>query len=106
MPFFNKVKLLVLSNSSPSLLFFCSGRQYRTANIRSTCAARSIYSLDMLLKAPEMDIQFMQMLQKSSERGSCRHLSEGINIFREAFTTITEFTIWPWYLGVGVVDIT
>ena len=31
-----------------AISFFCSGRQYRTANFRSTCAARYPYNLDVI----------------------------------------------------------
>ena len=47
----------------------------------------------------------MQMLQQGSKRCSLRHLGKGVDILGEALATITELTIWPRDVGVGVVDI-
>ena len=59
----------------------------------------------MFLYSTEMNIEFMEMLQKGSKRGTLRHFSKGVYILREALTTITKLTIGTRYVSVGVVDI-
>ena len=49
--------------------------------------------LDMLLYPTEMHIQFMQVLQKGSERGAFRHLGKSINILGEALATVAKLTV-------------
>ena len=60
----------------------------------------------MLLYSTEMDVQFMEVGQKCSERSTLCHFSKSIDILREAFTAISELTIWTWNVCVSVVDIT
>ena len=59
----------------------------------------------MLLKSTEVNIQFMQWLKQFAERSACGHLSEGIDILREALATIAELAIRTRDVGVGVVDV-
>ena len=58
----------------------------------------------MLLKATEVDIELMKMLQEDSERSTLCHLSEGINILGEALAAITELTIGTRNIGVCIID--
>ena len=60
----------------------------------------------MFLEAPEMNVQFMEVLQKGSERCTGGHLRKGIDILREALTAITKLTIRTRDIGMSVVDIT
>ena len=60
----------------------------------------------MLLKPTEVDIQFMQMLKKGTERCAFSHLCKGIDVFREALATITELSIRSWNIGVHIIDVT
>ena len=60
----------------------------------------------MLFKSTEMNIQLMKMLQKGSKGCALCHLSQSIDILREAFDTITVLTLWTRNVGMGVVDIT
>ena len=64
------------------------------------------FMLDMLLYTTEMNVQFMEVLQKSTKRCTLGHLSKGIHILGEALTTITELSIRSRNIGMGVVDIT
>ena len=66
----------------------------------------SIFALDMLLETSEVNIQFVQMLQKSSKWCTCCHLGKGIDIFGETLATITKLAIRTRDIGVGVVNIT
>ena len=59
----------------------------------------------MLLKSTEVDIQFMEMLQKRSKGSACSHLSKGVDILGEALATISELAVRTGDVGVGVVDI-
>ena len=52
-----------------------------------------------------MNIQFVEMLKKCSERCTSCHLSKSIHILREALAAITKLTIRARDIGVGVVDI-
>ena len=63
------------------------------------------YLLDMLLESTEMNIELVQMLKESSERSTSGHLSEGIDILREALATIAELAVRTRDIGVGVVDV-
>ena len=47
----------------------------------------------MLLKPSEMNIQLMQVLKESTQRSALGHHGEGIDILREALTTITELAL-------------
>ena len=58
----------------------------------------------MLLKPSEMHIQFMQMFQKCTKRGSRSHLGKGVHILGKALTAITVLAIRTRNIGVGVVD--
>ena len=58
--------------------------------------------LDMLLYPTEMHIQFVQVLQKGSERCALSHLSKGIHILGEALATVAKLAVghfellnWP-----------
>lgn len=62
--------------------------------------------LDVLLESTEMDIQFMQVLQKGAKWRTFGHHSKGIDIFGEALATITEFAIRTWDIGMSVIDVT
>ena len=59
----------------------------------------------MLLKSTEMDIQFMKVFQKGSQRCASRHLGKRINILGETLATIAKLTIGTGNVGVGVVDV-
>ena len=59
----------------------------------------------MLLKTSEMNVEFMQGLKESAERCACGHLSESVDILREALATIAELAIRTRDVGVGVVDV-
>ena len=61
--------------------------------------------LDMLLYPTEVHIQFVEMLQKGSERCALSHLGKSIDILGEALATITELTIGSRNVGVCIVDI-
>ena len=52
----------------------------------------------MLLHAAEMHVEFMEMLQKRSERRSLGHFGEGIHILGETLAAIAE-------LAVGTRDV-
>ena len=59
----------------------------------------------MLLKATEMNIQLMQMLQKGSKGCARSHLGKSIDILGEALSTIAKLAVRTGDVGVGVVDI-
>ncbi len=59
----------------------------------------------MLLKAAEMHVQLMKMLQQGSKGRTLGHLGKGIDILRETFSAITELAVRTGDIGVGVVDI-
>ena len=59
----------------------------------------------MLLESTEVNIELMQWLKESAERGACGHLGESIDILREALATIAELAIRTRDVGVGVVDV-
>lgn len=59
----------------------------------------------MLLKTSEMHIELMERLKQLTERSTCGHLGEGVDIFREALATIAELTVRTRDVGVGVVDV-
>ena len=61
--------------------------------------------LYMLLYPTEMNIQFMQMLQKSSKRCAFGHLSKGIDILGEALATVAILAVGAGDIGMCVVDI-
>ena len=88
-----------------SNMLYCSGRQYRTANFRSTCAARNPYCLDVLLLTTEMHIQFVQVLQQGAERRTFGHLGEGVNVLGKAFATVAKLAVGTGNVGVCVVDV-
>ena len=79
--------------------------------IATTCASANHISvltdfrLYMLFKSTEMNIQFMQVLNKRTERSACGHLCESIHILREALATIAELAIWTRNIGMRVVDV-
>lgn len=62
--------------------------------------------LDMLFHATEVDVQFMEMLQKGAKRRTLRHLRKGIDILGEAFATITKLTVRTGHISVGIIDVT
>lgn len=59
----------------------------------------------MLLYPTEMNIQLMQVLQQSAERGTLGHLGEGVDILGEALATVAELAIRTGDVGVSVVDV-
>ena len=59
----------------------------------------------MLLKSSEVNIELMKVLKKSTERSTSCHLSEGIDILREALAAIAELAVRTRDIGVGVVDV-
>ena len=59
----------------------------------------------MFLKTSEVNVELMEVLKESSERSTLGHLSEGIDILREALATIAELAVRTWDVGVGVVDV-
>ena len=59
----------------------------------------------MLLKATEMNIELMEVLQKSPKRSTLCHLGEGVDILGEALAAIAVLAIGAGDVGVGVVDI-
>ena len=59
----------------------------------------------MLLYTAEMNIQFMEVLQKGAKGCTLCHLGKGINILGEALTAITKLSIWAWNVGMGVVNV-
>ena len=61
--------------------------------------------LDVLFHATEVNIQFMEMLQKGAERRSFRHLRKGVDILGEAFATITKLTVRTGHISVGIIDV-
>ena len=61
--------------------------------------------LNMLLYSTEMNVQFMEVLQKGSKGCALSHLGKGVDILGEALATITKLAIRTRYIGVGVVDI-
>lgn len=67
--------------------------------------ALTILVLDMLLKSTEMYIQLMKMFNESAERCALGHHGEGVDILREALTTIAELAVRTGDIGVGVVDV-
>ena len=62
--------------------------------------------LYMLLIPPEMDIEFMEVLQEGAERRTLGHFGEGIHILGEALAAISELPVGTRDIGMGVVDIT
>ena len=60
----------------------------------------------MLLYATEVNVKFMEMLQKGTEGGALSHFGKGVNIFRKALATIAKLTIWTRYIGVSIINIT
>lgn len=61
--------------------------------------------LDMLFHTTEVDIQFMEMLQKGAQWRALRHLRKGIDILGEAFSTITKLTVRTGHISVGIIDV-
>ena len=61
--------------------------------------------LDVLFHATEVDIQFMEMLQKGAKRCALGHLRKGIDILGEAFATITKLTVRTGHISVSIIDI-
>ena len=59
----------------------------------------------MFLKSTEVNIKLVKVLKESTERCALGHHSEGIDILREALTTIAELAIRTRDVGVGVVDV-
>ena len=59
----------------------------------------------MLFKSAEMNIQFMQVFKKSTERSACGHLCESIHILREALATIAELAIRTRNISMCVVNV-
>ena len=59
----------------------------------------------MLLHAPEMHIQLVQVLQQGSKRRALGHLGEGVDVLGEALATVAELTVGTGDVGVGVVDV-
>ena len=59
----------------------------------------------MLLKSSEVYVELMKMLKESSERSALSHLSECVDILREALATIAELAVRTRDVGVGVVDV-
>lgn len=59
----------------------------------------------MLLKAAEMDIEFMKVLQEGAKGCSLGHLSKGIHIFRETFAAISVLAIRARNIGVHIIDV-
>ena len=59
----------------------------------------------MFLNPTEMDVEFMKGFKQLAERSASSHHGEGIDILREAFAAITEFSIRARNIGVGVVDV-
>ena len=63
------------------------------------------FDLNMLLHPTEMNIQLVQVLQKSSQRRAFGHLGKSVDILGEALATVTELTIGAGDISVGVVDV-
>ena len=59
----------------------------------------------MLFHSPEMDIQFVQVLQQGAEGCTFGHLGEGIDILGEALAAIAELAVGAGDVGVRVVDV-
>ena len=59
----------------------------------------------MLLHPTEMNVQFMEMLQKRSKRRAFGHLGEGVHVLGETLATIAKFDIGTGYVCVRVVDV-
>ena len=52
-----------------------------------------------------MHIQFVQVLQKSTQRCAFCHLGKGVDILGEALATVTKLTIRAGDVCMGVVDV-
>ena len=59
----------------------------------------------MFLKATEMDIQLVQVLQQCSQRRALGHLGKGIDILGEALATVTELTVGTGDVGTKVYSL-
>lgn len=59
----------------------------------------------MLLKAPEMDVEFVERGEQGAERRARRQLREGVHVLREALAAVTALAVRPRNVGVRVVDV-
>ena len=59
----------------------------------------------MLFYATEVDVQFMQMLQKHPQRRPLGHLGKSVHILGKALAAIAKFAIRTGNISVRVVDV-
>lgn len=59
----------------------------------------------MLLKAPEMDVEFVERGEQGAERRARRQLREGVHVLREALAAVAALAVRPRNVGVRVVDV-
>ena len=53
----------------------------------------------------EVDVESVQWGEKRAERRALSHLSEGVDILREALAAVAAIAIRPRHVGVHVVDV-
>ena len=59
----------------------------------------------MLLKAPEMDVEFVERGEQGAERRARRQLREGVHVLREALAAVAALAVRTGDVGVRVVDV-
>lgn len=81
--------------------------QQTTDSIRSITPFACLWGcLDNLLFATKVYVKLVERGKEDAEGGALGHLSEGVNILREALTAVTKLSIRSWDVGVGVIDVT
>ena len=59
----------------------------------------------MFLDSTEMNIEFVEMFEKSSQWRAFGHFCKSIHVLREALATIAKLAIWTRYVGVSFADV-